>query len=115
MNSADDGDTYDTGVILANGSCKLNVPIGGGRKSAVPMDFTAPIKRGDGHTFKTGVLSFKYDATITTAVNNYLNTNLIQSEGGEGVSVSIPAATKWLIENYLPKNFPATFPEAFLE
>jgi hypothetical protein len=115
MNSADYGDAYDTGVILANGSCKLNVSIGGGRKSAGPVDFTAPIKRGDGHTFKTGVMSFKYDAAITTAVNNYLNANSIRSTGGEGVSVSIPAATNWLIEDYLPKNFPATFPEEYLE
>ena len=115
MNSPDDGEAYGAGVTLANRSCRLNVPIGGGRKSAVPMDCTAPIKRGDRYTFKTGVLSFKYDAAITTAVNDYLNASSIQSERGGGVPVSIPAATNWLIEIYLPKNFSATFPESLLE
>jgi len=64
---------------------------------------------------KREFLSFKYDAAITTAVNDYLNASSIQSERGGGVSVSIPAATNWLIENYLPKNFSATFPESLLE
>lgn len=95
---------FDTGSILAQGDCRSNVNIGGGRISSVPKDFTAFCKRGDGQTFKSGVLSAKYDTAITTAVNDYLQKNSIQSVKGSGISTSIPAAVSWLISNYLPQN-----------
>ena len=93
---------FDTGTILARGSCKSNVDIGGARTSSVPIDFTAPILRGDGTSLGKGVLSFKYDATLTKAVNEHLKANSIQSASDSGVSTSIPAATTWLIQDYLP-------------
>ena len=95
---------FDTGSIAAHGGCRLNANIGGGRTSSVPLNFTAFIKRGDGQTFKSGVLFYKYDSTITVAVNEYLKRSAIQSAKGSGVSLSIPAATSWLISDYLPKN-----------
>ena len=49
-------------------------------------------------------MSFKYDAAITTAVNDYLKKNSIKSVKGSGVSTAIPAASRWLISTYLPKN-----------
>jgi hypothetical protein len=60
------------GSIIAQSACRNNVAIGGGRSSSVPANFTAFVKIGDGQTFESGVLSYKYDAAITTAVNDYL-------------------------------------------
>ena len=93
-----------TGSMIAQGTCRNNVIIGGGRSSSVPANFTTFVKRGDGQTFNSGVLSYKYDASITTAVNDYLKKNAIQSVKGTAVSTSIPAATSWLISDYLPNN-----------
>jgi hypothetical protein len=94
---------FDTGSLIAQGACRKGVNIGGGLRSAnVPSDFAATIKRGDDRTFKSGVLSFKFDATITAAVNDYLNAKSIKSVKGSGISVALPAATRWLTETYLP-------------
>ena len=95
---------YDTGSILGQGGCKLNIKIGGGSTSPVPNDFMAALTRGDGGKLKKGVLSMKYDPAITVAVNDYLEVNAIHSAKGSGVSTAIPAATSWLISDYLPKN-----------
>jgi hypothetical protein len=99
----DHGDSgYDTGSILGQGGCRLNVNIGGARTSPVPNDFMAALTRGDGRKLGKGVLSMKYDPEITVAVNNYLMGKGILSSKGSGVSRSIPEATSWLISNYLP-------------
>jgi len=95
---------FDTGSIIGQGACRLNVKIGGGRTSAVPSDFTGALLRGDGNKMGKGVLSYNYDAAITTAVNDYLQKNSIKSVKGSGVSTSIPAATSWVISTYLPQN-----------
>ncbi len=100
QNQGDSG--YDTGCILAQGSCRLNVNIGGGRTSPVPNDFTGSLTRGDGRKLGKGVLSFKYDPAITIAVNEYLKAGSIQSVKGSGFSESIRAATSWLVSSYLP-------------
>jgi len=100
----------DHGSFSCNGLCKLGVNIGGGRTSSVPRDFMATQKRGDNKEFKSFVFSVKYDATLTTAVNDYLSANNIRSTKGARVSVSIPAATDWLINTYLPPRYPAVFP-----
>ncbi len=101
----------DHGSAIVNGLCTLKVDIGGGRISSVPNDFVVTQKRGDNKEFKTNVFSMKYDSTITKAVNTYLSTKKIQSTKGSHVSTSIPAATSWLINTYLPPKYPAAFPK----
>ena len=101
----------DHGSVSANGLCNpKKMDIGGGRVSSVPNDFVVTQKRGDNKEFTTNTFNAKYDPTLTKAVNNYLAGHNISSTKGARVSVSIPAATEWLLNTYLLTGYPALFP-----
>lgn len=102
----------DYGAMFATGSCNLNVPIGGGRTSPVPQNFTATQHRGDSNEFKTNTFGAEFDATMTKAVNNYLVSKKIKSTKGSESSLAVRSAKNWLISTYLPGKtaYPNKFP-----
>ena len=100
----------DHDSISANGLCNLKVDIGGGRVSSVPKNFVVTERIGENKVFTTKVYNVSYDSTLTRAVNDYLVKENIRSTKGTKLSVSIPAATEWLLNTYLPPRYPALFP-----